>query len=127
MGEARKYDITVSVQTHYVPEQSDESAGRYVFAYHISIHNSGSVAAQLLSRHWAITEADGKVQEVRGQGVIGEQPTLQPGESFAYTSGVALNSPVGTMKGSYQFRADDGQHFDAAIAEFLLSVPRVLH
>ncbi|QDQ25250.1 Co2+/Mg2+ efflux protein ApaG [Chitinimonas arctica] len=127
MGESRKYDITVTVQTQYLAEQSDEDANRHVFAYHISIVNTGSVAAQLLTRHWIISEADGKTQEVRGQGVVGEQPQLKPGEAFAYTSGVALSSPVGTMHGSYQFRADDGQSFDAPVESFVLSVPRILH
>lgn len=127
MGESRKYDITVTVQPQYLEDQSDEAAGRYVFAYHIGILNSGSVPAQLLSRHWIITEAAGSVQEVRGQGVVGEQPQLKPGDSFAYTSGVALSTPVGTMRGSYQFMADDGTAFEAEIAEFVLSVPRVLH
>ncbi|QNM98247.1 Co2+/Mg2+ efflux protein ApaG [Chitinimonas koreensis] len=127
MGESRKYDITVTVQPQYLEDQSDEAAGRYVFAYHIGILNSGSVPAQLLSRHWIITEAAGSVQEVRGQGVVGEQPQLKPGDSFSYTSGVALSTPVGTMRGSYQFMAEDGTAFEAEIAEFVLSVPRVLH
>ncbi|MDN3576084.1 Co2+/Mg2+ efflux protein ApaG [Chitinimonas viridis] len=127
MGESRKYDITVTVQTQFLADQSDEDANRHVFAYHISIVNTGTVAAQLLTRHWVITEADGKVQEVRGQGVVGEQPSLQPGQAYGYTSGVALSSPVGTMHGSYQFRAEDGECFDAVVDQFVLSVPRVLH
>ncbi|GAB3266985.1 Co(2+)/Mg(2+) efflux protein ApaG [Chitinimonas naiadis] len=127
MGESRKYDITVTVQPQYLADQSDEAASRYVFAYHVSIINTGTEPAQLLTRHWIINEAGGKTQEVRGQGVVGEQPRLQPGESFEYHSGVALSSPVGTMRGSYHFVAEDGSPFDATISEFVLSVPRVLH
>lgn len=127
MGETRKYDITVTVQPRYVAEQSDESANRFVFAYHVTMVNTGSVAAKLLSRHWLINDSDGQEQEVRGQGVIGEQPYLKPGEGFEYVSGVAIASPVGTMRGSYQFIADDGTTFDAVIDQFVLSVPRVLH
>ncbi|PHV13135.1 Co2+/Mg2+ efflux protein ApaG [Chitinimonas sp. BJB300] len=127
MGESRKYDITVTVRTQYLPEQSDETAARFVFAYHITIVNTGTETAQLLTRHWLITEADGKVQEVRGQGVVGEQPTLKPNEAFEYTSGVALGSPVGTMHGSYHFLAANGYSFDAEVEQFVLSVPRILH
>ncbi|MBV8466077.1 MAG: Co2+/Mg2+ efflux protein ApaG [Burkholderiales bacterium] len=127
MGESRKYDISVTVTPQFVPDQSDEAANRFVFAYHVNIVNTGSIAARLLSRHWVISEEDGKEQEVRGQGVVGEQPNLQPGEGFDYVSGVAIGSPVGTMRGSYQFIADDGTAFDAEIDEFVLSVPRVLH
>jgi ApaG protein len=127
MAETRKYDITVTVQPRYVPEQSDEAANRFVFAYHVTIINTGSVAAKLLNRHWRISDSDGQEQEVRGQGVIGEQPHLKPGEGFEYFSGVAIASPVGTMRGSYQFIADDGATFEAAIDQFILSVPRVLH
>ena len=127
MGELSKYDVSVTVLPQYLPEQSDETAGRFVFAYHVTIVNTGSVTAQLLNRHWIISEGDGREQEVRGQGVIGEQPTLNPGEGFEYVSGVALSSPVGTMRGSYQFVAADGTSFDAPIDEFVLSVPRTLH
>ena len=109
------------------PEQSDEDGGRYVFAYTITIRNTGTVAAQLISRHWIITDSDNRVQEVRGMGVVGEQPMLQPQESFEYTSGTAIATPVGTMRGSYQMVAEDGIAFDAAIPEFTLSIPRVLH
>ncbi|MBV8659512.1 MAG: Co2+/Mg2+ efflux protein ApaG [Burkholderiales bacterium] len=122
-----KYDVSVTVLPQYLPEQSDEAAGRFVFAYHVTIVNTGSITAQLLNRHWIISEGDGREQEVRGQGVIGEQPTLSPGEGFEYVSGVALSSPVGTMRGSYQFVAADGTSFDAPINEFVLSVPRTLH
>lgn len=103
------------------------AAGRFVFAYTISIRNIGSVAAQLISRHWIITDGNGTVQEVRGLGVIGNQPLLKPGESFEYTSGCALSTPVGTMRGSYQMTAEDGTRFEAPIAEFTLAMPRVLH
>jgi ApaG protein len=127
MGEHSKYDITVTVKPQYVPDQSDEAANRFVFTYHVNIENTGSVTARLLSRHWIISEGDGKDQEVRGQGVIGEQPLLRPGETFEYVSGVALASQVGTMRGSYQFMAEDGTAFDADIAQFVLSVPRILH
>ena len=101
--------------------------GRFVFAYTITITNTGSVAARLISRHWIITDSDNKVQEVRGLGVVGEQPLLQPQESFEYTSGAAIATPVGTMRGSYQMVAEDGNSFDAPIPEFMLSMPRVLH
>ena len=127
MAESKKYEIRVDVTTKYLPEQSDPAAGRYVFAYTIDIRNTGTVAAQLISRHWLITDAEGAVQEVRGLGVVGHQPLLAPGQSFEYTSGCALTTPVGTMKGSYQMVADDGIPFEAAIAEFMLSMPRVLH
>lgn len=127
MAETKKYDISVKVQTHYIPEQSDENAARYVFAYEVTIVNTGTVTAQLLSRHWIVTDGNSDVQEIRGMGVVGEQPTLRPGQSFQYVSGTAIASPVGTMEGSYQFMAEDGQSFDAPIASFVLSVPRVLH
>lgn len=122
-----QHDISVSAQTQYLPEQSDEPAGRYVFAYTITIRNAGSLAAQLISRHWIITDAQGLVQEVRGLGVVGAQPLLQPGESFEYTSGTSITTQVGTMRGSYQMLAADGTRFEAPIPEFTLSVPRVLH
>jgi ApaG protein len=123
----KKYDITVSARTTFIPEQSDVNSGRYVFAYSITIHNSGSVPAQLVSRHWIITDSNNQVQEVRGKGVVGEQPLLRPNESFEYTSGTAIATPVGTMRGSYQMVAEDGFQFDATIPEFTLSMPRVLH
>jgi len=127
MGQEKRYDVAVGAATRYLAEQSDESAGRYVFAYTITIRNSGSVAAQLVSRHWIITDAQGLVQEVRGLGVVGAQPMLKPGESFEYTSGTAIATPVGTMRGAYQMVAEDGTRFEAPIPEFTLSVPRVLH
>lgn len=122
-----KYAIEVSAETQYLPDQSDEQAERFVFAYTITIRNVGSLAAQLISRHWYITDAQGQVQEVRGLGVVGEQPLLQPGESFQYTSGSALATPVGTMRGTYQMTAADGTRFNAEIPEFTLSIPRILH
>ena len=125
--EPKRYEINVQVRTTYVPEQSDESAGRYVFAYTITIRNTGDVTAQLMSRHWIITDSDNHVQEVRGMGVVGEQPTLKPDESFEYTSGTSIATVVGTMRGTYQMVADDGHEFDAPIPEFTLSIPRVLH
>ncbi|MDD5389220.1 MAG: Co2+/Mg2+ efflux protein ApaG [Gallionellaceae bacterium] len=127
MAESRKYHITVTTRTQFIPEQSDESAERFVFAYTITIANSGQMPAQLISRHWVITDAHEKVQEVRGLGVVGEQPLLKPGEQFEYTSGTAIATPVGAMKGSYQMVAEDGSQFEAEVSEFILSVPRVLH
>lgn len=124
---AKSHDISVKTRTVYIADQSDPANDRYVFAYTISITNTGSVAAQLISRHWVITDATDKVQEVRGKGVVGEQPHLRPGESFEYTSGSAIATPVGTMRGSYQMVADDGVKFDVVIPEFTLSMPRVLH
>jgi len=122
-----KYDITVAVKTAYLPEQSDPARSTYVFAYTITITNTGEVAAQLISRHWIITDADSQVQEVKGLGVVGQQPLLQPGESFEYTSGTSLATAVGTMRGTYQMVAGDGKAFDAEIPQFTLSMPRVLH
>ena len=121
------YRVAVSATTQYIADQSDESAGRYVFAYTITIRNGGNVPAQLISRHWVISDAQGLVQEVRGLGVVGAQPLLQPGESYEYTSGTSIATPVGTMRGSYQMIAADGTRFEAPIPEFTLSVPRVLH
>lgn len=122
-----QHDIRVSAQTAYLPEQSDPAQSRYVFAYTITITNRGSVPAQLISRHWIITDAEDKVQEVRGLGVVGEQPRLKPGESFEYTSGTAIATPVGTMRGSYQLVAEDGTRFETPIPPFTLAMPRVLH
>lgn len=127
MAEAKKYSIEVRVQTQYLPEQSEPAAGRHVFSYAVDIVNTGTVAAQLISRHWLITDADGLVQEVRGLGVVGHQPLLQPGQTFEYASGCSLATPVGTMKGSYQMTAEDGVQFEATIPEFVLSMPRTLH
>jgi len=127
MAAENKYEVSVSSQTQYVPEQSDEESSRYVFAYTITISNTGTVPAQLVSRHWVITDANGKVIEVKGLGVVGQQPLLKPGESFEYTSGTHLETAVGTMRGTYQMVAEDGWHFDAPIPSFTLSVPRILH
>jgi ApaG protein len=121
------YDVKVIPKSFYVEEHSQPERNRYVFAYTITIRNEGRVAARLLTRHWIITDANGKVDEVRGEGVIGEQPYLRPGEEFEYTSGAVLQTAVGSMQGSYQMVADDGAHFDATIPAFTLSVPRTLH
>ena len=127
MASDKKHEITVTARSQYVPEQSDAERGRYVFAYTITIRNTGTVAAQLISRHWIITDASHQSQEVRGLGVVGAQPVLAPGEQHEYTSGAAIATPVGTMRGSYQMVAEDGTRFEAPIPEFTLSVPRVLH
>ena len=119
--------VDISVETIYVADQSEPDANRYVFAYTITIQNAGKVPAQLISRHWIITDAAGQVQEVSGEGVVGEQPHLAPGESFSYTSAAMIETPVGTMHGSYQMIDDDGAEFDAPIAAFRLSVPNILH
>ncbi len=121
------YAIQVSVATRFLDDQSIPEDDRYVFAYTIRIENTGGVPARLLGRHWLITDANGRVQEVRGEGVVGEQPWLRPGESFEYTSGAVLETPMGTMQGSYDMLADDGTRFDAPIAPFTLSIPRTLH
>lgn len=127
MEQRKKYRIDIQVKTAYVPAQSDPEANRYVFAYTITITNRGGLPAQLLTRHWIITDANNKVQEVRGEGVVGEQPLLAPGGSFQYTSGTVIETPVGTMVGSYQMIAEDGSKFDAKIPMFTLSMPRTLH
>jgi ApaG protein len=124
---APKYHITVSSRSAYIREQSDEQKGRYVFAYTITIKNTGNISARLVTRHWIITDAENEVQEVKGDGVVGEQPFLRPNESFEYTSGAALATPVGTMRGTYHMLADDGTRFEAPIPEFTLAAPRVLH
>lgn len=127
MAESKKYEITVTAETQYLADQSDPQDGRYVFAYHITLRNTGTIAAQLISRHWIIKDAEAHLQEVRGLGVVGHQPLLKPDESFEYTSGCVLTTPVGTMRGSYQMAAEDGTQFEAPIAEFTLAMPRVLH
>ena len=121
------YQFDIDVDTRFLDEQSAPEEDRYVFAYTIRIHNRGRVPAQLLRRHWVITDANGKVQEVHGEGVVGEQPWLRPGEDFRYTSGAVLETALGTMQGRYDMLADDGTRFDAPIAAFTLSVPRTLH
>ena len=121
------YNITIAVRTRYLAEQSQPAQQRFVFSYTITLRNAGALPARLLSRHWVITDADGKVEEVRGEGVVGEQPWLRPGEGYEYTSGAVLTTSVGTMAGSYQMLADDGTRFDAPIPSFVLSAPRTLH
>jgi ApaG protein len=121
------HDFDIDVATRYLDEQSEPDQDRYVFAYTVRIRNNGSVPAQLLGRHWIITDANGVVQEVTGEGVVGEQPWLRPGEDFSYTSGAVLQTHLGTMQGSYEMVADDGTHFEAPIPAFTLSVPRTLH
>ena len=127
MNDPGLHRIEVSAESFYIEAQSNPEADRYVFAYRITIRNIGRVAAQLLTRHWVITDSHGKVEEVRGDGVVGEQPHLNPGEMFRYTSGAIIETPVGTMCGSYQMVADDGSRFDAEIPEFALLAPRTLH
>jgi len=127
MGDAAQHMITVDVDTRYLEDQSDPDEGRFVFAYTITIRNRGEVPARLLTRHWVITDANGKVQEVRGEGVVGEQPHLKPGQGFRYTSGAVLETPVGAMQGSYQMLTDDGVHFDAPIPPFTLAMPGTIH
>ena len=127
MKTSQRHQIEVSVKTTYIPSQSVPESNRYVFAYTVTITNSGDVPAKLLTRHWVITDANNKTQEVRGEGVVGQQPRLSPGTSFEYTSGTILETPVGIMRGSYQMRADDGTEFDAEIPAFTLSAPRTLH
>jgi ApaG protein len=125
--DAAPHRIVVDVATAYVEEQSDPREKRFVFAYTITIKNEGEVPARLLARHWIITDANGKVQEVRGEGVVGEQPHLKPGQGFRYSSGAVLETPVGAMQGSYQMLADDGARFDAPVAPFSLAMPGVVH
>jgi len=127
MADETRYEIRIEPVSSYVAEQSDPSRDQFVFSYTIRITNVGTVAAKLLSRHWIITDGEHRVQEVRGAGVIGQQPDLAPGESFEYTSGASLTTPVGTMRGSYRMVASDGREFDAPIPPFTLSVPRTLH
>ncbi len=122
-----QYSINVKAQPIYIPEQSDPEESRYVFAYTITLRNTGDIAARLLTRHWIITNANGEVQEVRGDGVVGRQPHLKPGDDYRYTSGSIMETPVGSMRGSYQMIADDGTHFDAEIPTFTLAVPGTLN
>ena len=127
MAQSKRYEMSVEPKVAFVADQSDPAKSQYVFTYTIKITNTGDVAAQLMSRHWIITDADHKVQEVKGLGVVGQQPLLKPGESFEYTSGASIPTAVGTMHGSYQMMAADGKAFDAPIPPFTLSVPRTLH
>jgi ApaG protein len=121
------YELSVSVQTQYLENQSDPDRALYVFAYAVTIKNTGQIAAQVISRHWVITDANSGVEEVRGLGVVGHQPLLQPGEQFEYTSGTSLKTPQGSMRGEYFCVAEDGEQFEAKIPEFVLSLPRTLH
>jgi ApaG protein len=127
MPATQPHSIRVDVITNYVEDQSSPPEGRFVFSYTITIRNEGSVPARLLTRHWVITDANGKVQEVAGDGVVGEQPHLLPGQGFRYSSGAILETPVGAMQGSYRMVADDGQQFDAPIAPFTLAMPGLLN
>tara|TARA_A100000164_G_scaffold291439_1_gene264856 strand:+ start:868 stop:1242 length:375 start_codon:yes stop_codon:yes gene_type:complete len=121
------YEMLVNINTQYLEEQSDPDRSHFVFAYSVTIKNTGSVAAQIISRHWIITDANENVQEVKGLGVVGHQPFLQPGEQFEYTSGTSMATPQGTMHGEYFCVAEDGEQFNANIPEFVLSLPRTLH
>ncbi|MBP1473745.1 Co2+/Mg2+ efflux protein ApaG [Frateuria sp. MAH-13] len=127
MNPKASYTIDVQVETRFVPDQSKPHDNRYVFAYTVTLHNAGDVPARLLTRHWVITDANGKVEEVRGEGVVGDQPWMRPGDRYQYSSGAVLDTAVGTMRGSYQMLADDGTRFEAPIAPFTLSIPRTLH
>lgn len=127
MATKKLHDIAVSVETRFLDEQSKPQENHYVFAYTITIRNRGSIGARLLSRHWIITDGNGDVQEVRGDGVVGEQPWMSPGQGYDYTSGAVLETAVGTMRGSYRMLAEDGTQFDADIPSFVLSIPRTLH
>jgi ApaG protein len=122
-----EFPILIEVETSYLDHQSDPDEGRYAFAYSITIRNEGTVAARLVSRHWIITDADGGVQEVRGEGVVGEQPLIRPGEGFRYSSGAIIPTPVGSMRGAYQMVDEEGRRFEAPIAAFTLARPGTLH
>ncbi len=126
LGDAADHKIGVEVETNYLEDQSDPKERRFVFSYTITIRNEGRVPAKLMKRHWIITDANGKVHEVRGDGVVGEQPHLKPGQGFRYSSGAVIETPVGAMQGSYQMLTDDGQRFDAPIAPFRLAMPGIL-
>lgn len=127
MNESQTYQVLVATKSFYISEQSAPEAGRYVFGYTITLRNTGNVPARLLTRHWQITDANGKTEEVHGPGVIGEHPHLGPGESFQYSSGAVLETPVGAMQGHYEMLADDGASFQASIAPFRLSIPGAIH
>ena len=127
MSSANHYECSVTVEAVFISEQSEVERNRYAFQYHVKITNTGNIAAQLISRHWIITEASGEQQEVKGLGVVGAQPLLNPNESFEYTSGTLISMPMGEMRGTYQMVAEDGTQFDAIIHPFTLNMPRVLH
>lgn len=126
-SETSDHRIQVEVQSEFLADQSDANANRWVFAYHVTIRNQGEQSAQLLTRHWVITDGDERIQEVHGEGVIGEQPRIAPGQAFSYTSGAVLETRVGSMQGSYQMLAEDGTCFDASIPAFTLAPPHALH
>jgi len=123
----KPYDISVNVNPQYLPEQSEPNEEQFMFAYTVRITNNGEQAVQVISRHWVITDAEQKVQEVRGLGVVGQQPLLAPGETFEYTSGCPLSTPFGTMRGTYHCVGDNGVPFEVPIDEFVLAMPRTLH
>lgn len=127
MSDDADYNINVIVNTQYIEAESNPEANRYVFAYTVKITNNGDIGAKLISRHWIITDANNRTQEVKGKGVIGEQPYLKPGESFEYTSGTMMETPVGSMHGSYQMVSNDDEHFDAIIKPFTLALPKILN
>ncbi len=127
MSHLDTHHVTVDVATQYISSQSSPEANRYVFTYTITIRNQGTAAARLMNRHWLITDANGKTQEVRGEGVIGKQPYLPPGQAYEYTSGTAIETPVGSMEGDYEMVADDGVRFLAPVAAFSLSIPHMIH
>jgi ApaG protein len=127
MNNPASYAIEVSVQTRYLEDESAPERDYYVFAYTVRLQNTGTIAARLVSRHWIITDGNGEVEEIRGEGVIGQQPLLKPGEGFEYSSGAVLKTDVGSMRGSYRMQAEDGNGFEADIPAFTLSIPRVLH
>lgn len=122
-----RYQVDVSVVTRFLPEQSQPEQDRFAFAYTVSITNNGELPAKLLSRHWVITDGNGKVQEVRGAGVIGQQPSIAQGKTYTYSSGTVMTTRVGTMQGSYKMVSEDGESFEAPIAPFRLAVPGSLH
>lgn len=122
-----RYQVDVSVTTRFLAEQSQPEHNRFAFAYSITVRNNGSLPARLLSRHWVITDGDGHVEEVRGEGVVGQQPLIEAGKSHSYSSGTVMTTKVGTMQGSYQMLAEDGKRFDATIKPFRLAVPGALH
>jgi ApaG protein len=126
-GEAGPHRIHIEVVTSYLADQSEPAENRFVFSYTITIRNDGTMGAQLVSRHWLITDANGRTQEVRGEGVVGEQPKLGPGQGFRYSSYAVLETPVGAMQGSYQMVAEDGERFEAPIPPFRLAMPALLH
>ena len=127
MEDSNRHDIRIAVETNYLSAQSDPEQSRFVFAYTITIQNHGEVASRLMTRHWVITDANGHVQEVRGDGVVGEQPFLKPGQGFRYSSGAVLETPAGSMEGSYRMIDTDGEEFDASIPPFTLAIPGSLH